>query len=259
MFEPINLLTIAFVVLLVVISEKTLFQKVTIFQYEKGMKYKKGKFDGLLESGQYTFFKPSNITVKKVDIRPFFATIAGQEVITADNIGLKISVVVKYEIVDFDIAINKVQNYYQDSYLEIQLATREIMSSEKVDDILKNLSIFNEKIMKIASPNIEKLGLKLISANIKDIMFPGELKKVFAQVVKAQKEGLAKLEKARGESAALRNLANASKMLENNPTLMQLRLIQAIEQSTGNAIFIGNQEQQLSKKSIITQDDLTNS
>ena len=65
------------------------------------------------------------------------------------------------------------------------------------------------------------------------------MKEIFAQVVNARKEGLAALEKARGESAALRNLANAAKMIDDNPNLMQLRLVQSLGQSTGNTLILG--------------------
>ncbi|MGH9194482.1 MAG: hypothetical protein ACRD1T_01920, partial [Acidimicrobiia bacterium] len=81
--------------------------------------------------------------------------------------------------------------------------------------------------------------LGLLSVNLKDIMFPGDLKKMFAQVVQAQKAGLAALEKARGETAALRNLANAARMIEGNPALMQLRLLQQLAESTGNTLVLG--------------------
>ena len=70
-------------------------------------------------------------------------------------------------------------------------------------------------------------------------MFPGKLKDIFAQVVNARKEGLAALEKARGETASLRNLANAAKMIESNPNLMQLRLLQALGESSGNTLVLG--------------------
>ena len=69
-------------------------------------------------------------------------------------------------------------------------------------------------------------------------MFPGELKNIFAQVVNARKEGLAALERARGESAPLRNLANTAKLLENNPALLQLRLLQALNAGSGNTIVL---------------------
>lgn len=97
----------------------------------------------------------------------------------------------------------------------------------------------SQQLRERAMPNVEALGLQLLSATIKDITFPGELKRVFAQVVKAQKDGLAALEKARGESAALRNLANAAKLLENNPALLQLRLLQAVSESAGNTVVLG--------------------
>ena len=93
--------------------------------------------------------------------------------------------------------------------------------------------------MEITEPKIANLGLKLISVDLKDIMFPGKLKELFAQVVGARKEGLAALEKAKGETAALRNLANAAKMLEGNPNLMQLRLVQALGEASGNTLILG--------------------
>ena len=70
-------------------------------------------------------------------------------------------------------------------------------------------------------------------------MFPGEMKKAFAQVVKAQKEGQAVLEKARGETAALRSLANAARMIDDNPNLLQLRALQAFADSGGNTLVLG--------------------
>lgn len=87
-----------------------------------------------------------------------------------------------------------------------------------------------------------ELGLKLISADLKDIMFPGEMKKAFAQVVKAQKEGQAALERARGETAALRSLANAGRAMDDNPNLVQLRAWQALADSSGNTLVFGNAE-----------------
>ena len=70
-------------------------------------------------------------------------------------------------------------------------------------------------------------------------MLPGELKKMFAQVVQAQKEGQAALERARGETAALRNLANAAQLVDANPALMRLRLLQQLSSSSGHTIVLG--------------------
>jgi regulator of protease activity HflC (stomatin/prohibitin superfamily) len=91
----------------------------------------------------------------------------------------------------------------------------------------------------LAEPEVTALGLKLISVNLKDIMVSGDLKRSFAQVVKARKEGQASLERARGETAALRSLANAARMVQDSPELMQLRMLQTISESSGNTFVVG--------------------
>lgn len=93
--------------------------------------------------------------------------------------------------------------------------------------------------MELSREPAKALGITLRRVDLKDIMFPGQLKKTFAQVVNARQEGLATLERARGETAALRSLANAARMLEGSPALMQLRLLQQIGESGGNTLMLG--------------------
>lgn len=232
-------LVILAVVAVVLVSRIILgWRRITIFEYERGLVYTNGRFTKILMPGQHwilTFFT----TLLKVDIRPRFISIPGQEVLSADGVSLKVSLAAKYEIADPNVAINKVENYVTGLYLELQMALREVIGLAKIDDLLEKRETLGVKLMELASPKAQELGLKLVSINVKDIMFTGELKKIFAQVVKAQKEGLAILEKARGETAALRNLANAAKLVENNPTLMQLRLLQHLEESSGNTLVLG--------------------
>ncbi len=130
---------------------------------------------------------------------------------------------------------NKIENYTEAFYAIIQLAIRDIIGSMKIDEVLEQRATLNQKLMELTAKKAEELGIRIQLIGMKDIMFPGELKKVFAKVVEAQKEGLAALERARGETAALRCLANVSKVLEDNPVLMQLRALQ----STGNTVVIG--------------------
>ena len=90
------------------------------------------------------------------------------------------------------------------------------------------------------TPAAAELGVTLHSAEVKDVMFPGDLKRIFAEVVRAQKEGQAALERARGETAALRNLANAAKMLEDNPALFNLRVLQSVSGGAqGSTVVVG--------------------
>jgi regulator of protease activity HflC (stomatin/prohibitin superfamily) len=212
--------------------------RILIFEYERGVHYSRGKFKGILEPGLHWYFKQVS-TIHKLDMRPRFISVIGQELLSSDHIGVKISLAAKFQITDPYRAINSIDNYQEALYLELQLALREIVGSRKIDDLLEQRQEIGPQLLELARPNIEPLGLQLLSVSIKDLMFPGELKKIFAQVIKAQKEGLASLEKARGESAALRNLANAARMIENNPALLQLRLLQTLGETSGNTVVLG--------------------
>jgi regulator of protease activity HflC (stomatin/prohibitin superfamily) len=231
-------LSLIIILVLILILLKIGVRRVTILEYEKGLKYSRGKFKKLMDSGQY-WYLPFFIMIVKIDIRPRFVSITGQEVLSSDGVTLKVSLAANYEICDPNIAINKVQNYQEALYVELQLTLREIIGTTDIDTVLGNRNELSKKLKEMTEKKAQDLGLKLISVSIKDIMFPGKLKEMFAQVVNARKEGLAAIEKARGETAALRNLANAAKMIENNPNLLQLRLLQTLGISSGNTLILG--------------------
>lgn len=213
-------------------------RRTTILDYERGLRYIKGQFNQLLEPGLY-WHSPVSTIIHKVDIRPRFISITGQEILSSDGVTLKISLAARYEIADLVTATHQSQNFEEALYLELQLALREIVSAADIDTVLQSRGEFSKKMLELTEAKAQAIGLKLVSAQIKDITFPGKLKEVFAQVVTARKEGLAVLEKARGETAALRNLANAAKLIEGNPQLLQLRLLQTLGQSSGNSVVFG--------------------
>ncbi len=232
------LIIVALLIFVALIYFKKPIKRITVFEYEKGLKYSKGKFDQIIEPGPY-WYMPFSSSIQKIDMRPRFVSITGQEVLSSDSITLKVSLAARYQIVKPDIAINKVHDYQEALYLELQLALREIIGNAAIDTLLESRNEFSNKLYELTQEKIKGLGLELLSVNIKDIMFPGPLKQIFAQVVKARKEGQAALEKARGETAALRNLANAAKMIESNPNLMNLRIIQSLGESSGNTLVLG--------------------
>jgi regulator of protease activity HflC (stomatin/prohibitin superfamily) len=233
-----ELLLALLAIFLIVVFFRVGVKRAVVLEYEKGLKYVKGRFDGVLGPGQY-WYLPFSTVVQKLDTRPRFLTLTGQEVLSSDGVTLKASLAANFEIVDPDAAVNKVQSFEQALYLELQLALREIVGSADIDTVLNSRNELSKKLMDATEAKVKALGLKLISVNLKDIMFPGKLKEMFAQVVNARKEGLAALEKARGETAALRNLANAARMIQDNPNLLQLRLVQALGQSSGNTLVLG--------------------
>jgi regulator of protease activity HflC (stomatin/prohibitin superfamily) len=215
-----------------------LFKKLTIFEYERGLKYVDGRFVGILEPGQFWIFTPRT-TVRKVDIRPKFVSVPGQEVISSDGVSVKVSIAVAYQYKDLDVAINRIENHFQALYQALQLSLRRIVGNTEIDDLLANRAQLGGMLYEQATNEVEEYGLELLQVDLKDLMFPGDLKKTFAQVVNARKEGLATLEKARGETAALRNLSNAARMMEDSPMLLQLRLLQQLAGSTGNTVVLG--------------------
>lgn len=211
-----------------------LYKKTILYTYEKGLLYKKGIFIKVLDAGLYRIFKNTSI-IQKIDMRIRFITVPGQELLSSDSITLKVSLTAQYEIAEPVTALTKTENYQEALYLIIQLALREIVGSKTIDEILQNRKDLPPKLIELTKEKAKTIGINLIDVNIKDIMFPGELKKIFAQEVQARKEGLAVLEKARGETAALRSLANAAKMVQDNPALLHLRMLQ----SSGNTFILG--------------------
>lgn len=228
-------LVVAVVILGIVIWSFLLPRRIVVFDYERGVVYRRGNFSRILKPGMYWFFQRSD-TVQKVDIRTRFVTIPGQEVLSADNVNVKVSIVASYRIDEPYKALTSTVNFTESLYLILQLGLRDLFSSTPIEELLLKRSEISKRLFEKTSDKASDLGLILLSADIKDFMFPGDMKNIFAKVVNARNEGLAALERARGESAALRNLANAAKLLENNPNLLQLRILQAIESNSGNTI-----------------------
>ncbi|MEM9976063.1 MAG: slipin family protein [Cyanobacteria bacterium P01_D01_bin.2] len=207
--------------------------RITVFEYERGLKYIKGRFKQVLGPGQYWLWALGSTTIRKVDMRSQYLSVPGQAMLTADGVGIKVSLMAVYTISDPVLAINQVSDYRQGLYMTVQNSLRQVISTVTMDNLLGNSQI-NQQLLEASTRGAALLGLQLTDLSIKDLMLPGELKKLYAQIVQARQEGLAQLERARGETAALRSLANAARLTNKNPALLQLRLLQAIEQSTGN-------------------------
>lgn len=211
---------------------------VTVYEHQRGLRYDRGRLVGVVGPGQYWLLrKRSQLTV--LDVRPRLVTVPGQEVITADGVSVRISLFATFEIADAALAISSSADFHAAFYGALQTALRDVVAAREIDDVLEQRAAIGETLTELTREEAVRLGLSLRSVELKDLMFPGELKRTFAQVVAARKEGLAALERARGETAALRNLANAARVVAESPSLMQLRLLQELGRSTGNTIVLG--------------------
>jgi regulator of protease activity HflC (stomatin/prohibitin superfamily) len=231
-------LVLLVVIVLVLLALRLLLLRPIVMEYQAGLLYRNGRFRRRLSPGQHWLFRPTD-TVTKVDLRPKLVSVTGQEVVTADGVSFKLSLACRFRVVRPEVAINQVEDYQQALYQVLQLSLREIVSGSNGEDLLRARKEIGQRLMAEAVKPAEEFGLEVQAVNLKDITFPGDLKKIYSQVVLAQKEGQAALERARGETAALRSLANAAQMVSANPALMQLRLLQQVAASTGNTIILG--------------------
>lgn len=213
-------------------------KRITIFEHQRGIRYRLGRFTDVLLPGAYWYW-PRNTSIVPTDIRLRVVTVPGQEVLSSDGISVKVSLAAQFSIVDPARAINGVEDCLQALYVFAQLSLREVVGGIAAEQLLAQRETLGHRVLELCKPKAAALGLELHALGIKDLTFPGELKKIFAQVVKAQKEGLAALERARGETAALRNLANAAHLVEDNPALLQLRMLQPLGDSSGNTVVLG--------------------
>ena len=205
-----------------------------------GLLYHKGKFAEVLGAGRHVRWGRFYST-RLHDLRRTSLLIAGQEVLTADNVGLKASLLVTYQVVDPVKAAHDTQNWSADLHNASQLALRAVVGGIAVETLLGQRLELGAQLLARVQPDAAKIGINVLAVEVKDVMFPADLKRAFAEVLKAKQEGQAALERARGENAALRNLANAARVLEGNPALMNLRLMQSLTtaQNAGNTLVLG--------------------
>jgi regulator of protease activity HflC (stomatin/prohibitin superfamily) len=205
-----------------------------------GLVYHHGLFVRRNNAGRHVMWG-RGWTMNLVDLRKTSLLVAGQEVLTADNVGLKLSLLVTCQVTDPAKAVHETQHWQIDLYNAAQLALRAVVSGVTVEALLHRRLEIGAQLLARVQPEAAKIGVNVLAVEVKDVMFPAELKRAFADVLKAKQEGQAALERARGESAALRNLANAARVLEGNPALMNLRLMQSLAtaQNAGNTLVLG--------------------
>ncbi|MDB6029462.1 MAG: hypothetical protein JWM68_5685 [Verrucomicrobiales bacterium] len=205
-----------------------------------GLLYQYGQFVETLGAGRHIRWG-LNFTLEPVDFRKAFLNVPGQEVLTADTVGLKVSLSLAYQMTDPIKAAHDTQNWQTDLYNSAQLALRSVIGGLATEALLDQRLEIGAQLLARVQPDAAKVGIHVLAVEVKDVMFPAELKRAFAEVLKAKQEGQAALERARGESAALRNLANAARVLDGNPALMNLRLLQSMDaaHNAGSTLMFG--------------------
>jgi regulator of protease activity HflC (stomatin/prohibitin superfamily) len=237
MQPAITLLVILLFVVVIALLVRPIVAIVTVHDYQRGLRYRRGRFSGLVDPGIHYVLRPfSEIFV--LDGRPTFLTLEGQEILTADVVPIKVSLAARYVVGDPVAAVTGEQSYALAMRLELQLGLREALAGRTADQLLADRAAIGPAVLERTASRLARMGIELLSVEVRDLMVSGELKRAFAGVVTARKEGEAALERARGETASLRNLANAGRMVEDNPGLLQIRMLQQLGASPGSSVVL---------------------
>jgi regulator of protease activity HflC (stomatin/prohibitin superfamily) len=214
--------------------------KFIVAEGQAGLVYRHGVFVRQIKAGRHVIWG-FGWTVNTVDLRKTSVVVPGQDVLTSDSVGLKLSLLLTYQVADPAKASHESQNWYGDLYNAAQLAARAVVGGVTVEALLTQRIDIGAQLLARVQPEAAKIGINVLALEVKDAMLPNDLKRAFSEVLKAKQEGQAAVERARGESAALRSLANAARVLEGNPALMNLRLMQSLSaaQNAGNTLVVG--------------------
>jgi len=195
-----------------------------------------GAHAGTLTPGRYAFWKNVvQIKLIPVDLRETMLDVAGQEIMTADKVTLRMNAVVTYRVADARQAVSVVDDVRQSLYREAQLALRAVIGARELDLFLTDKDAVARELEEIVRRRVTALGLEVISVGIRDVILPGEMKDLMNKVTEAKKAAEANLIVRREETAAMRSQVNTAKLLEGNPTLMRLRELEVLEKVASTA------------------------
>ena len=211
------MLLLILIVVIVLVSIKQ------ISEYERGIKFTCGKFSKIMNPGWNLVF-PIFQSYSKIDIRTKVIDVPEQEVITKDNVSVKINAVIYYNIFDASKAILGVENFHYAVSQLAQTTMRNSVGSVTLDELLSCREKISTTICEIVDKATDEWGIK----ELKDVSLPGELKRVIAKVAEAEREKQAVITKAEGELEASKNLAEAASTLSSAPGALHLRTLATI-------------------------------
>ena len=214
-------------VLLILIVVIVLVSIKQISEYERGIKFTCGKFSKIMNPGWNLVF-PIFQSYSKIDIRTKVIDVPEQEVITKDNVSVKINAVIYYNIFDASKAILGVENFHYAVSQLAQTTMRNSVGSVTLDELLSCREKISTTICEIVDKATDEWGIKVQNVELKDVSLPGEMKRVIAKVAEAEREKQAVITKAEGELEASKNLAEAASTLSSAPGALHLRTLATI-------------------------------
>ncbi len=204
--------------------------QVQVPEHGAGILWVDGKVERLLAAGSYAFWKFNrNVSVEPVDLRLQALEVTGQEILTRDKVALRLNLSATWRYTDPLLAHKALAKPADHLYRELQLGLRAAVGTRTLDELLENKSVIDEIVTAQATARLSGHGLQLDGVGVKDIVLPGEMKTILAQVVEAGKAAEANVIRRREETAATRSLLNTAKVMEGNPIALRMKELETLE------------------------------
>ena len=217
-------------IMIVVFSMIILFNAVRILrEYERGVVFRLGRIIAVKGPGLILLI-PLIDKMVKVSLRTVVLDVPTQDIITLDNVSVKVNAVVYFRVVEANRAIVEVENFNFATSQISQTTLRSVLGQSELDDLLAQREKINIKLQQIIDAHTEPWGIKVSNVEVKQIDLPQEMQRAMAKQAEAERERRSKVIAAEGEFQASQRLADAAKVLSDQPSALTLRYLQTLRE-----------------------------
>ena len=221
---PISFITIGiFLLYLLVNSVKVLKE------YERGVIFRLGRLVGAKGPGLFLII-PFIDKMVKVPLRTMVHDVPPQDIITKDNVSIKVNAVVYFRVIDPSKAIVEVEDYFSATSQLSQTTLRSILGESELDELLASTEQVNSQLQTILDKHTDPWGIKVSQVEIKHVDLPADMQRAMARQAEAERERRAKIINAEGEFQASHKLADAARIIQDTPVALQLRYLQTLRE-----------------------------
>lgn len=200
-------------------------------EYERGVIFRLGRvLGGGVKGPGLILLIPIVDKMVKVSLRTVVMDVPPQDVITRDNVSIKVNAVIYFRVIDPQKAIIEIENYLTGTSQLSQTTLRSVLGQSELDDLLSNREMINQKLQQIIDMQTEPWGIKVSHVEVKQIDLPQEMQRAMAKQAEAERERRSKVISAEGEFQASQRLSDAAKILSEQPSALTLRYLQTLRE-----------------------------
>ncbi len=196
-------------------------------EYERGVVFRLGRYVGVKEAG-LKWIIPGIDRMVKISLREIVMDVPSQEVITRDNVSVKVNAVLYFRVLHPEKAVIQVENYLYGTSQLSQTTLRSVCGQAELDELLAERESINQKLQEIIDLQTEPWGVKVRAVEVKQIDLPQEMQRAMAKQAEAEREKRSKVIHAEGEFQAAQRLAEAARVLETQESALTLRYLQTL-------------------------------